>query len=232
MTDPKPLIPSASGEHLSAETLYQYLNGHLPPEASHEAERHLLDCNLCTEALEGLATVPPENTQHALFDLNRSIKIRSLKRKQNRLLNDLKAWALVAAILFLLLFSAIIVWYQTRVHQPSPVAPQENPAVIPAPTPVIGEQAYQDYIRTHQQYPPQARRQQISGRVKLQFMVNPDSTISDIVVLEGPASGLREEAIRLLQQGPKWQPAREAGSAIRARAILEIAFQLPEKPNN
>lgn len=229
MTDPKPLIPSASGEHLSAETLYQYLEGLLPPEASHAAERHLLDCALCTEALEGLATVPRENTQHTLFDLNRSIRMRSQKRKQNRLLNDLKSWALVAAILFLLLFSAIIVWYQTRVHQPIPAAPQENPVAAPAPSPVIGHQAYQDYLRTQQQYPPEARRQQLSGRVKLAFMVNPDSSITDIEVLEGPAGGLREEAVRLLQQGPLWQPAREEGKAIRARAILEIVFLLPEE---
>jgi periplasmic protein TonB len=130
------------------------------------------------------------------------------------------------------LFSAIIVWYETRVQQPSPVVPQVNAELLPAPVPVIGRQAYRDYLRTHQQYPPQALRQQISGRVKLQFWVNPDSTLSDIEVLEGPASDLQEEAVRLLQQGPKWQPAREAGKAIRARAILEIAFQLPEKPNN
>jgi hypothetical protein len=132
MTDLKSLIPSASGKHLSAETLYQYLEGHLPPEASHEAERHLLDCDLCSEALEGLATVPPESTHHALFELNRSIKNRSLKRKPNRLVNELKSWALVAAILFLLLFSAIAVWYLTRVQHPAPPPAREMPAPAPA----------------------------------------------------------------------------------------------------
>jgi TonB family protein len=230
MTDPKPLILSASGEHLSAETLYRYLAGHLPPEAAHAAERHLLDCDLCTEALEGLATMPPDNTRHALFDLNRSIKNRSLKRKQHRLIGDLKSWALAAAILFLLLFSAVIVWYQTRIHQPAPALREAAGAYRPA-SPVIGQQAYQQYLRSQQQYPPAARRQQLSGRVKLQFMVNTDSTVSDIAVLAGPRGGLREEAIRLLQQGPKWQPARESGKAIRARAVLEIDFRLPEELN-
>jgi TonB family protein len=230
MTDPKPLMPPASDEHLSAETLYQYLEGQLAPEAAHAAERHLLDCDLCTDALEGLATRPPEHTRHALFDLNRSIKSRSLKRKPNRLVSDLKSWALAAAILFLLLFSAVIVWYQTRIDQPAP--PAAETTTFQMPTPVIGHQAYQHYLQTRQQYPLVARQQQISGRVKLQFMVNPDSTVSDIRVLEGPGGGLREEAIRLVQQGPKWQPAQESGKAIRARAMLEIDFQLPEKPNN
>lgn len=229
MTDLKTIIPSASDEHLSAETLCQYLEGQLPPEASHAAERHLLDCDLCTEALEGLATVPPENARHALFELNRSIKNRSIKRKPNRLVGELKSWALATAILFLLLFSAVVVWYQTRINQPRPG--QQLVATATAPAPVIGQQAYQEYLRTHQQYPPLARQQQLSGRVKLQFMVNPDSTLSDVVVLEGPQGGLREEAIRLLQQGPKWQPALQAGQAIRARAVLEIDFQLPEKSN-
>jgi TonB family protein len=222
-------MPAASDEHLSAETLYQYLEGHLPPEATHAAERHLLDCDLCTEALEGLATVPPENALHALFELNRSIKNRSLKRKPHRLIGDLKSWALATAILFLLLFSAVVVWYQTRINLPGPAQQQEAAATAPAP--VIGQQAYQQYLRTHQQYPPLARQQQLSGRVILQFTVNSDSTVSDVVVLEGPSGGLRQEAIRLLHQGPKWQPAREAGKVIRARATLEIDFQLPEKSN-
>jgi TonB family protein len=231
MTDLKSPIPSASGEHLSADTLYQYLEGHLPPEAAHAAERHLLDCDLCSDALEGLAMLPPEEAHHALFDLNRSIKSRSLKRKSNRLLSDLKSWALAAAILFLLLFSAIIVWYQTQIHQSGPAHTREAAASLSAPAPVSDHHAYQLYLQSQQRYPAEARRQQLSGRVVLRFMVNPDSTISDIEVLEGPAGGLREEAIRLLRQGPRWQPAREGGKAIRAQARLEVNFQLPEKAN-
>jgi TonB family protein len=231
MTDLKSPTPAASGEHLSADTLYQYLEGHLPPEAAHAAERHLLDCDLCTEALEGLAMVPPEEAHHALFDLNRSIKSRSLKRNSNRLLSDLKSWALAAAILFLLLFSAVIVWYQTQIHQPGPASTRAAAPNLSAPAPVMGLPAYQHYLLSQQQYPAAARQQQLSGRVVLRFMVNPDSTLSDIEVLEGPAGGLREEAIRLLQQGPAWQPAREGGKAIRAQAQLEINFQFPGKAN-
>jgi TonB family protein len=228
MTDPKSLLPSASGEHLSAETLYQYLEGHLSPEAAHAAERHLLDCDLCTDALEGLATLPPEEAHHALFDLNRSIQNRSRKRKPNRLVSDIKSWALAAAILFLLLFSAVLVWYQTQIHPSVPPAPPASPGLTSAPAPVIGHQAYREYLRTQQQYPAAARRQQVGGQVKLRFLVNPDSTLSNIVVLESPGAGLPQEAIRLLQQGPKWQPARQAGKAVPARAELEIDFQLPE----
>lgn len=232
MTDPKSLISPASGEHLSAEALYQYLEGNLSPEASHQAERHLLDCSLCTDALEGLSTVSAEQTQHALFDLNRSIKSRSLKRKPNRLLNDLKSWALATAILFLLLFSAITVWYQSREHQAQRASSRPQTALISTPVPVNGMQAYRQYLQQHQQYPLQARQQQVSGKVVLQFMVNPDSTITDIVVLQGPQSGLREEAVRLLQQGPKWKPAQESGKAIRAQATLEVTFRQPVSPNN
>jgi hypothetical protein len=227
MTEPKTLIPSASDEHLSAETLYQYLEGHLPPEAAHAAERHLLDCDLCTEAMEGLATVAPDSARHALFDLNRTIKSRSLKRKQRRLIGDIKSWGLAAAILFLLLFSAVAVWYHTRITQP-PVSPGPTTAGYRPPAPVTGHQAYQDYLRTHQQLPAVRSGQQTRGQVKLQFMVNPDSSLSDIEVLSAPSQALQQEAIRLLQQGPQWQPAEESGQPIRARAMLEIDFHLPE----
>lgn len=228
MTDLKNLNPEASEGHLSAETMVQYLEGQLPPGESHEAELHLLDCDLCAEALEGLSLMPPDHTRHALFDLTRSIKNRSTKRKPNRLVNDLKSWALVTAILFLLVFSAIIVWYQTSL-QDSPSRPNRDlPAADTAPAPLGGLPAYRQYLQSRQQYPAAALQQQLSGRVVLQFWVNPDSTLSDIQVLSGPNSGLRQEAIRLLQQGPIWLPARQNGSPVRSSTQVQVDFHLPE----
>lgn len=231
MTDLKNLNPEPSEDHLSAETMVQYLEGHLSPGESHQAEQHLLDCELCAEALEGLALLPPDQTRHALFDLNRSIKNRSLKRKPNRLMNDLKSWALVTAILFLLVFSGIIVWYQTSLQEgPGQVSPT-TVGTATAPVPLGGHQAYRQYLQTRQQYPSQALQQQLSGQVVLQFWVNPDSTLSDIQVLQGPDGGLRQEALRLLRQGPVWLPARQNGSPVRARTQVRIDFRLPQKAN-
>lgn len=231
MTDLKNLNPQPSEGHLSAETMVEYLEGHLSPGDSHQAEQHLLDCELCAEALEGLSLLPPDQTRHALFDLNRSIKNRSLKRKPNRLMNDLKSWALVTAILFLLVFSGIIVWYQTSLQDSPGKENQINPGVETAPTPLGGHQAYSQYLQNSQQYPAAALRQQLSGQVVLQFWVNPDSTLSDIRVLQGPEGGLRQEALRLLRQGPVWLPARQNGSPVRARAQVRVDFRLPQQSN-
>ena len=129
MTNHKPLIPSVAEPHPSVEKLYQYLEGKLPAPAAHQLEQHLLGCELCAEALEGLALVPQSDAEHALFDINRNISKRSSRQKKNNLLRDIKNWGLLAAIIFLLLFSAVLVWYQvtrSTTHVPHPPIPAKN----------------------------------------------------------------------------------------------------------
>ena len=138
MTHPKSLIPTEAKPHLSVDELYQYMEGKLPLAASHEVEQHLLDCNLCADALDGLAQVPRVDAEHAVFDINRHLKKRSNRPKKKTLLQDLKNWGLMAAILFLLLFSSLVVWYQVnqaKTSPPKPAAPAKTMAPLTPPSP-------------------------------------------------------------------------------------------------
>ncbi len=58
---------------LSAEMLLRYRDGRLSQEEKHDIEQHLIGCELCNDALEGLSLSKSET---ALSDINESIRKR------------------------------------------------------------------------------------------------------------------------------------------------------------
>jgi TonB family protein len=61
--------------------------------------------------------------------------------------------------------------------------------------------------------------------VVLKFNVEPDGTISDIQTLRSPGDPFTEEAIRLLKQGPAWNPARNENGPTDELVRMRIVFK-------
>ena len=225
MTNPKSSVYLASQDHLTTDQLFQYLEGGLSSTDSNQVEQHLLDCDLCSEAFEGLSLVPRQKAEHTLFEINHYIKNRSNHRKGNPILSHLKNWGLTTAILFILIFSAVAVWYLAKQVPTEPALPTQ--LLNQSATPIPGEEAYRNYLQSALRYPAEAREKQITGTVKLQFKVNPDSTLADIKVLQTLGYDCDQEAMRLLREGPKWKPAAQNGQIIAQVQIIDIYFRLP-----
>lgn len=225
MTNYKTLSHPTSEEHLTAGQLYQYLDGEMPSDASHRVEQHLLDCPLCADALDGLSLVRRQDAEQALFEINHQIKNRSSRRKNNPVLNHVKNWGLTTAILFLLVFSGIMVWYLAR--QTAPVPATQTATFIQSAAPVSGYEAYYKYLQLSLQYPAEAEQNRVAGTVMLQFMVNSDGSVSGIKVQQSLGYGCDQEAVRLLREGPPWQPAFQNGKPVSTRKMLKINFRLP-----
>ena len=86
------------------------------------------------------------------------------------------------------------------------------------------------YLSENLKYPEQAKKDSISGRVIVGFIVEKDGTLSDIKVLRGIGGGLDEEAVRVLKNSPKWQPGRILdGSLVRVAYTMPIFFNLGNK---
>lgn len=83
------------------------------------------------------------------------------------------------------------------------------------------------FIQKNIRYPETAFRQSISGKVTLQFIVEPQGRVSNIKVLAPVGGGCTQEAIRLLQL-LKWMPGIKNNIAVRAMTTLDIVFKLPE----
>ena len=92
--------------------------------------------------------------------------------------------------------------------------------------PYGGMKAFYEYFKKNVNYPPQARRMSIEGKVFLQFVVDRDGSLTDIKVLRGIGAGCDEEAMRILKNHPKWKPGKQRGRAVRVRMTIPITFRL------
>lgn len=82
------------------------------------------------------------------------------------------------------------------------------------------------FVSKNLDYPRQAKRMGIEGKVIMSFIVNKDGSIVDVKVLRGIGGGCDEEAIRVLQESPKWKPGKQRGRAVRQKMTLPIIFKL------
>lgn len=66
----------------------------------------------------------------------------------------------------------------------------------------------------------------IEGTVIVVFLVNTDGSIQDVEVLRGIGGGCDEEAVKVVQNAPKWEPGKQRGRPVRTRMRLPIRFRL------
>jgi|TARA_R110000737_G_scaffold53512_1_gene75135 protein TonB len=84
----------------------------------------------------------------------------------------------------------------------------------------------QKYIASNINYPQTSIEMNEQGKVYLSFVVEPDGTISNIVVERGVSSDLDREAKRVVRGMPKWTPGEAGGKKARTRCRLPINFTL------
>ena len=89
-----------------------------------------------------------------------------------------------------------------------------------------GMEALAKFLQKSLQYPGQAARSNISGRVFVSFIVGTDGTLTDVQVPRGIGFGCDEEAIRVVKAMPRWKPGKQSGRAVRVRYNLPIVFAL------
>jgi protein TonB len=89
-----------------------------------------------------------------------------------------------------------------------------------------GAQALMKYIQTNIQYPPTSIEMNEQGKVYLSFVVEPDGSISNVVVERGVSSDLDKESKRVVRSMPNWKPGESKAKKSRTRCRLPINFQL------
>jgi TonB family protein len=95
-----------------------------------------------------------------------------------------------------------------------------------SPMPVIGMTAFKKYLIENVKYTPTAREKGIEGTVVVEFLVSDNGDITDLEVKEGLGYGLDEEAIRLIQSGPRWKSGSKAKQAEKKKVVVKIPFTL------
>ena len=93
-------------------------------------------------------------------------------------------------------------------------------------TPKGGMPAFYKFVGSKLKYPAQATRMGVEGKVFVEFVINRDGTIVDVRVVRGIGAGCDEEAIRVVQSSPPWNPGKQRGKPVRQKYTLPIQFKL------
>lgn len=95
-----------------------------------------------------------------------------------------------------------------------------------------GSKALTQYINSNINYPVDAEKNNIQGRVIVNFVVECDGSISNVYVAKSVHPSLDEEAIRVISSMPKWIPGRHDGNLARVRCSLPVSFNIKNKHDN
>ena len=106
---------------------------------------------------------------------------------------------------------------------------KEDLATFQLATPAGGRGAFKQYLETNMHYPEQALANEVEGKVTIQFTVESSGRVTDFKVLKGLGYGCDEEVIRLIKNGPKWQPSKRADEPVKDNVKVRMKFRLPKK---
>jgi TonB family protein len=86
-----------------------------------------------------------------------------------------------------------------------------------------GNNGLKEYIRQNLRYPMNFE-DSIQGRVIVTFTINEDGSLSDAKITKSLHEQLDAEALRLVNEMPKWVPARRLGKAVKVKYTLPVTF--------
>ena len=89
-----------------------------------------------------------------------------------------------------------------------------------------GEAKMYEYLGKNIKYPQIARESGIQCRVFVNFVVEPDGSVSNVKVMRGIGGGCDEEAMRVIKSMPKWKPGKQRGKAVRVTYTIPVVFKL------
>ncbi len=119
--------------------------------------------------------------------------------------------------------------FDLNMEAPAEKAEEIFDIVETQPEPVGGYKAFYEYVAANLTYPSRAARLDITGRVFIQFVVEKDGSITDVKVIKSLFEDCDEEAVRVIQNAPKWNPGKQRGNPVRVYQRVPIMFVLKER---
>lgn len=98
---------------------------------------------------------------------------------------------------------------------------------LPRPLILNGIKGLPKYLVENLRYPPDAFKRDLQGTVRLEFVVEPTGSLSNMRALDELGGGCTEEAIRLMN-AICWRPAIKSGKRVRGTMEVSIAFRIAQ----
>lgn len=103
-------------------------------------------------------------------------------------------------------------------------ADTDDSLLIKLAEPVGGVRAYDKYLDSNLRYPQQALDNNVKGRVTIQFTVGLDGKLNEFTVMKSLGFGCDEEVIRLVKEGPAWNPSTENSVPMESLVRVRMKF--------
>ena len=107
---------------------------------------------------------------------------------------------------------------------------ENMPALGPC-TSMIGDERYDctrleilKYFSTNVKYPQIAKDAGVQGTVNVYFVVGSDGAVRDVKILQGINPILNEEALRLVESLPKFEPGQQRGENVSVQFTIPVKF--------
>jgi hypothetical protein len=182
---------------LTEQAMFDYIDEKLSPKDAHAVEKHMLDCALCSEAMEGLQMVKDRSKIHAAVMPGNSLKGKNTKGGGGKLIPlNYNIRLAAAAVLVLLLGCFILFRFILNENQNNQTATIERPLQMPSPTETSTPQASvsdeQTYYRYFKPANPRNLRQSAivsdADDVKAEVKMNEKEQISIYAIPAGNSS--------------------------------------------
>ena len=87
--------------------------------------------------------------------------------------------------------------------------------------------AFRTWVQEHLQYPAEAVKRNIQGRVVVTFTIEKDGSVSNIQILQSPGKLLADEARRVIASSPAgaWTPGEQRGEKVSVKYTLPVDFR-------
>jgi TonB family protein len=85
---------------------------------------------------------------------------------------------------------------------------------------------FREWVQRNVEYPEEAIKKGIFGRVTVQFTVTTEGKVEDVKVLRGVDLLLDKESIRVITSSPIWKPGENDGAPINQQFVMPVIFQL------
>lgn len=82
------------------------------------------------------------------------------------------------------------------------------------------------FLQENVKYPENAMKNNVQGRVIVQFVVEKDGTPTEFKVVRAVDPDLDAEALRVLKTMPKWKPGMQKGEVVRVKYTVPVTFRL------
>jgi len=134
----------------------------------------------------------------------------------------MKTFGITLAAIFIFSFTGLFA--QEKVNDPK----EEETFTIVEVMPQFhgGEAALMDYLIKNIKYPEQAKKDSITGKVIVRFVVDKAGKVTDCTILRSANPLLDAEAVRVVGAMPAWTPGKQRGKVVSVYYTLPINFAL------